>query len=443
MLAKERTEKSTLMTMSVIATRRIRNRGIPISRAVFAFMVVASIVALKTHWGQPAFAEEPRSPERMSEVSAASTTGLFLVSSSIPLELPSSSLPSSSLLGPSPFEPMRVSRSLGADDIAQLAMSRSGTAQIVESDLQSRSNSSGKAQHHDNNYVMNRVQRAIAYRSRQVSRSNALKLHFAIAACARAEQAFEAADQMLTEQSVAQNKLVDAGIPISDPLFIDRARLAIVDKRVANRSQLYQLRAQLASFIGADVACNHSPSEEEAIIPSDSDVCEHIQQALRCRCDLATLIDLQSHVSADNLAQWDSIGAALSGVPLPVRGAVPFWLRLFRSTCNKDEQAKLVAARKKWLCHLIAERTKQITVEVELAFEKKKTAALRWTLESENQTNWDLRLRQLEAISEARGNLAEQITAKLNQFESKGKLIERWLEWHQANVELKLAVGCE
>ncbi len=444
MLAKERTEKSTLMTMSVKATRRIRNRGIPISRAVIAFMVVASIVALKTHWGQPAFADEPRSPERVSEVPVASTTGLFLVSSSIPLELPSSSSrPSTSMLGPSPFEPMRASRSLGADDIAQLAMSRSGTAQIVESDLQSRSSSSGKAKHHDNNYVMNRVQRAIGYRSRQVSRSNALKLHFAIAACARAEQAFEAADQMLTEQSVAQNKLVEAGLPISDPLFIDRARLAIADKRVANRSQLYQFRVQLASFIGADAACNHSPSEEVAIIPSDSDVCEHIQEALRCRCDIATLIDLQSHVSADNLAQWDSIGAALSGVPLPVRGAVPFWLRMFRSTCSKDEQAKLVAARKKWLCHLIAERTKQITVEVELAFEKKKAAAMRWALESENQTNWDLRLRQLEAISEAHGNLAEQINTKLNQFESKGKLIERWLDWHQANVELKLAVGCE
>jgi hypothetical protein len=321
-------------------------------------------------------------------------------------------------------------------------MNRSGTARIVESDLQSRTSSSGKAQHHDNNYAMNRVQREIAYRSRQVSRSNALKLHFAIAACVRAEQAYEAADQMLTEQSVAQNKLVDAGIPISDPLFIDRARLAIVDKRVANRSQLYQLRVQLASFIGAEAACNHSPSEEEAIIPSDSDVCEHIQEALRCRCDLATLIELQSHVTADNLAQWDSIGAALSGVPLPVRGVVPFWLRLFRSTCSKDEQAKLVAARKKWLCHLIAERTKQITVEVELAFEKKKTAALRWTIEHDCLANWDLRIQQLTALAEAHGNLAEQMSAKQSEFESQGKLIERWLEWHHADVELQLAKGC-
>ena len=437
MLAKERTEKSTLMTMSVKATRRTRDPGIPISRAVIAFIVVASIVALKSHWGQPAFADEPRSPERVSEDPVASTTGLFLVSSSIPLELPSSSL-----LIPSPFEPMIASRSLGADEIAQLAMSRSGTARIVESDLQSRTSSSGKAQHHDNNYAMNRVQRAIAYRSRQVSRSNALKLHFAIAACVRAEQAYEAADKMLAEQSVAQNKLVDAGIPISDPLFIDRARLAIVDKRVANRSQLYQLRAQLSSFVGAEAACNHSPSEEEAIIPSDSDVCEHIQEASRCRCDLATLIELQSHVSADNLAQWDSIGAALSGVPLPVRGVVPFWLRLFRSTCSKDEQAKLVAARKKWLCHLIAERTKQITVEVELAFEKKKTAALRWTIEHDCLANWDLRIQQLTALAEAHGNLAEQMSAKQSKFESQGKLIERWLEWHHADVELQLAKGC-
>lgn len=433
MLAKERTEKSTFMAMSLKATRRIRNSGIPISRAVIAFMVFSSILLMRTNSGVQAFADEPRSPERASESPVASTPRMFLVSSSIPLELPGSSL----------IETVRASRSLSADDVAQLAMSRSGTAQLAELDLQSRSRPNGIGQRHNSTYVMNRVQRAIGYRSRQVSQSNALKLHFAIAACARAEQAFEAANQMLTEQALAQNELVDAGIPIPDPLFIDRARLAIVDKRVANRSQLNQLRAQLASFIGADAACNHSPSEEEAIIPSDSDVCEHIQDALRCRCDLVTLIDLQSHVSADNLSQWDNVGAVLSGVPLPVRGAIPFWFRLFSSTCNKSEQADAVAARKKWLCHLIAERTKQITVEVELAFEKKKTAALRWSIESENQTNWDLRLRQLEAISEAHGNLAEQISTKLNQFESKGKLIERWLDWHQANVELELAVGCE
>jgi len=388
---------------------------------------------MRTHSGVQAFADEPRSPERASESPVASTPRMFLVSSSIPLELPGSSL----------IETVRASRSLSADDVAQLAMSRSGTAQLAELDLQSRSRPNGIGQRHNSTYVMNRVQRAIGYRSRQVSQSNALKLHFAIAACARAEQAFEAANQMLTEQALAQNELVDAGIPIPDPLFIDRARLAIVDKRVANRSQLNQLRVQLTSLIGTEAACNHSPLEEEAIVPSDSDVCEHIQDALRCRCDLVTLIDLQSHVSADNLSQWDNVGAVLSGVPLPARGAIPFWFRLFSSTWNKSEQADAVAARKKWLCHLIAERTKQITVEVELAFEKKKTAALRWSIESENQTNWDLRLRQLEAISEAHGNLAEQISTKLNQFESKGKLIERWLDWHQANVELELAVGCE
>ena len=448
MLAKERTEKSTLMAMSVKATQRIRNPGIPISRAVVAFMVVGSILSFRTHSGQLAFADEPRSPKRASESPAASTTGLFLVSSSIPLEFPGSSLPGSllpgSLLpGSLLIEPVTASRSLTADDIAQLAMSRSGTAQLVESDLRSRSLSNGIVQRPDSIYVMNRVQRAIGYRFRQISRSSALKLHFAIAACARAEQVFEAAEEMLSVQTLVQSKLVDAGIPIPDPLLIDRARLAIVDKRIANRSQLNQLRVQLTSLIGTEAACNHSPLEEEAIIPSDSDVCEHIQDALRCRCDLVTLIDLQSHISADNLSQWDSIGATLSGVPLPVRGATPFWFRLFRSPCSRGDQAKLVAARKKWLCHLIAERTKQITVEVELAFEKKKAAALRWTIESENQTNWDLRMRQLEAMSEAHGNLAEQITAKLNQFESKGKLIERWLEWHQADVELKLAVGCE
>jgi outer membrane protease len=91
---------------------------------------------------------------------------------------------------------------------------------------------------------------------------------------------------------------------------------------------------------------------------------------------------------------------------------------------------------------LIAERTKQITVEVELAFEKKKTAALRWTIEHDCLANWDLRIQQLTALAEAHGNLAEQMSAKQSEFESQGKLIERWLEWHHADVELQLAKGC-
>jgi len=420
------------MSVSVKAIRPIHVSGSSISCANYAFIIAFAVMSMQPHSGQATRAGEPHWVDRSSETSVVSGAGHFLVSSSIPLDLPT--------LQAGGYE--RSGRSLNAIEIAQLASARSGAAQLVESDLQSRASSSTISKRRQDSYVSNRIQQSIGYRLRQVSVSNALKLHFAIAACIRAERVLDEAGRMLSDQSLAQSKLVEAGIPIPDPLFIDRAILGIEDKKITNRSQLTQLRAQLASSIGTEAGCKHSPIEDEAIVASDSDVCEHIYEALQCRCDLLTLTELQTHVSVETLAQWDSIGSSLSGVPIPMRGARPFWSRLFSSTCNKGDQAKAVAARKKWLCELIAERTKQVTLEVELAFEKKKNAALRWSIELESESNWDRRLRQLEALSEAHGNLADQTSAKLNKFESQGKLIERWLEWHQAEIELKLAKGC-
>jgi hypothetical protein len=92
---------------------------------------------------------------------------------------------------------------------------------------------------------------------------------------------------------------------------------------------------------------------------------------------------------------------------------------------------------------LIAERTKQITVEVELAFEKKKAAALRWVIATEQVKQWEQRLEQLVQMSDVQGNLPEQFSVRLKLQESRGSVIERWLDWHQAEAELRLAIGCE
>lgn len=358
------------------------------------------------------------------------------MNSSLPLDLPNP---------PSP--------SFDSSQIATYAAQQAGAAQLVELDMQSRNGQSRSGQSRikaklgskkrEDSVAIDRIQHAVAYRLRQVAVSSALKLHFAMAACIRAEQTLQEVSRTLDVQSQAQTKLVEAGIPIPDPLLVERTRLAIEDKKISNRSQLTQLRAQLAALVGPEIACNHMPVEPTAIVPSDSNVCEHINAALRCRCDLTTLIALQSQVSVDNLSQWDSVGASLSGIPLPLPGAKPFWFSVLGSTCSKNDLNQAVAARKKWLCELISERQKQITLEVELAFEKKKEAALRWANEIENQANWDQRLKQLEALGEAHGNLADQTNVKMNQFESEGKLIQRWLEWHQADIELRLAKGCE
>ena len=82
-------------------------------------------------------------------------------------------------------------------------------------------------------------------------------------------------------------------------------------------------------------------------------------------------------------------------------------------------------------------------MEVDIAFEKKKTAALRWVKSVEQITNWETRIAQLEQLSEVQGNLAIQLEANLNRLQAKGQRIERWVEWQQANMDLLLAIGCD
>jgi len=80
-------------------------------------------------------------------------------------------------------------------------------------------------------------------------------------------------------------------------------------------------------------------------------------------------------------------------------------------------------------------------MEVELAFERKRTAALRWVNAGEQTQNWEERIRQLEKLSEVQGNLAQQFEAKLNRLQSRAQQLERWVDWHQAQADLILATG--
>lgn len=292
------------------------------------------------------------------------------------------------------------------------------------------------------NRILESFQAAVAFRLRQTASANGMKLHFGIAACLTAEQIFDETQHLLQQQQSAQTELVEKGIPIPDPLLVGRLALILEDKRLENHSKIAILRSQLAALIGTENACGHAPSEAEEIVPCDCNVCEHIEQALHCRCDLRTMKRLRGTINADNLAVWDGIGAFLSGAP-PMAKQQAFWSKLFRTKRNQAEIESGIAARRKWLDELVEERTKQIAMEVDVAFEKKRTAALRWVKIGEQVTNWEIRILQLEKLSEVQGNLASQFEAKLNRLQAKGQVVERWVEWHQANIELKLAIGCD
>ncbi len=356
-------------------------------------------------------------------------TNTFLVSRTVPYSLPNQS---------------EISQSLSATQIAQLANERCGAAKMVANDSKSRSH--GSVSLCKNNEcekeVLNLFQASIAYRLRQTAAGNGMKLHFGIAACLKAEGIFSETEKVLQQQEKAQNQLADKGIPIPDPLLVGRLKIILEDKRLENQSKMAILRSQMSALIGTENACRHTPNEADQIVPSDCDVCDHIQQALTCRCDLRTMNQIRGAINSETLEVWDGIGAILSGVPA-LSKPKPFWSKLFSTKRSMNEIERFVAIRRRWLDDLIAERTKQISMEVDVAFEKKKTAALRWMKATEQIDNWDTRIGQLEKLSEVQGNFASQFESKLNRLLVQGQRTERWAEWHQANVDLLLAIGCD
>ena len=354
---------------------------------------------------------------------------------------PSVFLVSSSLQLPSTTKSVDP-RQLSASEIVKLAAARSATSRLVSADSHSRFHSAKSRGQDEERQIQDALQSAISFRLRQNSSANALKLHYGIAACIHAEHLLVETLSLLNVQSSAQIQLVEKGIPIPDPLLIERLKTDLEDKRINNQSKLSVLRTQLSVLIGEENACSHSPIESSTIHPSDSDVCDRILEALDCRCDLVIMKRLRNSIGENTLEVWDTIGALMSGVPAPLK-RISFWSKFIRSKCSQAENQRAVAARRAWLEELIAERTRQIAMDVAVAFEKKKSAALRWVKQGEQIANWDTRIAQLEKLSEVHGNLAEQLSSKLNRLQLQGERIERWLDWHQANTDLMLAIGCE
>lgn len=375
------------------------------------------------------FACAQQSEQAVQSPTKATQNG-FLVSTSVPYRFPQTTPSSTS--------------TLTSAQIGQIASERSGVAKSVNSDAKSR-RLQPQALCKDldaEKEILNAFQVALAYRLRQTASASAMKLHFGIAACIAADLAFNETSALLEDQEKAQSLLVEKGIPIPDPHLVGRLKIALEDKRLENQSKMKILRSQLSALIGTEHACGHSPQEDQAIVPSDRDACEHIEQAMACRCDLRTMKRLRSSINSDTLEVWDRMGATLSGVPSLAKQKA-FWPKILFGKSTREEIACAVAARCKWLDDLIAEQSRQIAMEIDVAFEKKKTAALRWVKSNEQIANWETRIQQLKMISEVQGNLASQFEANLNRLQAEGPRIERWFEWHLANIDLMLAVGCD
>lgn len=329
---------------------------------------------------------------------------------------------------------------LTSEQIAVLAAENCSPAKLVLQNHLSE-DTSGQCHNEATRETLWEVRCAAARRLREDAASKALKLHYALAATYRADQLLQRTSAELQIQRETQTKLIAQGISIADATQLDRLTRDWEDRWLENRSKQSQLRIQLSGLIGSAWACSYHPQLDLELSPSDIDVCEYLQLAMSCRQELALLKRLRQSVDEEHLQIWDSLAGYLLGSPMAVASSKG-WLTKLRRSILRSEVEQAISNRSRWLETLIQERAKQITIEVEVAFEAKRSAALRWSNAKRLTETWDGRLKELVQLGEEyQGNLASQAEARLQRLASERGEIERWLDWHQSQIDLLHATG--
>lgn len=333
---------------------------------------------------------------------------------------------------------------LDASQMADMAATNATAANMIRSERLLDNDYSGRR-----NWIVSLVRRpenglqeciasALEQRERERAASSAVQLHHGIAAASAAITLQDDLLRYLEIQQLAQDKLVEQGIGISDPMQLLRLRLQVEGQRLAATSKLGQLRTQLSLLVGSQVACVYAPVFESNLIPSDMDVCEYVNEAIRGRGDLRLLHTLRCRIGTRDLEEFDRYASEVLGLPQGLESKYRWKSCIKLLVWGRDGELQ---RRQSWLDALIAARSQQVTVEVEIAFEKKRSAALRWVNARALVDAWKQRMLQLERLSEARGNLAEQISASMELAQAEGEVLKCWVEWHETHAELMLAVG--
>jgi hypothetical protein len=338
------------------------------------------------------------------------------------------------------FVPETVSlrKTLDASEIAQIAARQCGPANLI---IRENAISTPQRCDKDDEKIIRSIRQATAQRLRENAASVALKLHYGLAACKQSQDLLNRTRQELDRQSDAQNKLIEEGVPIPDPLLIDRLLGDWNDQLLENESKQRTLRIELSELVGVEVACSYDPMFDCNLTPSDIDVCDYLETAMSCRQEVALLYGLRHSIHESAIELWEGIAATLSGVPALRSKPISVAGRIKRLLLRGEIELAILN-RKQWLETLIQERTKHIRKEVEIAYETKRIAALRWANSQKQSQIWEMRVRQLEKIGEElKGNIADQSAAKLHALQSQIHTIKRWIDWHLADVDLENATG--
>ncbi len=338
-------------------------------------------------------------------------------------------------------------RIYSSDEIAQLAARNASLAILMRGDLQADRTGvfrpSKKQQAILN--LRSKIQEFRIARQTQLAASQALELHFALATIASLEPLQNELRGLLKLQRERQERAIERGISISDPTAIDRLLSTTQDTQLQSQSKAAQLRSQLALLVDPSIACHYVPEPMNVPESTTTENCKMIEWAMCQRCDLAGLIYLRSHLNEETLdvARWMSdvlsgsvtLAAGFSSRPLSLLGIV--------SSKQKQAQQEELCERLNMLDEAIKSLRAKIASEVDIALNKQSTAYSRFTNTQAHVDLWQHRVAQLRSYGEqVKAQPAEMLEAELQVLQAKSELVQRQGDWHQAIVELALAVGC-
>ena len=340
-----------------------------------------------------------------------------------------------------------VASAYSPDEIAKLASKNASLAVLMRGDLRADQASVGQPSKNEKVIfdLRRKLQEYRICRQSQLAAAQALELHFGLATLAALEPIQAELNRTLTISRERQIRAMEQGLSILDPTAIERLMASAKDTQLQSQLKDRQLRSQLAILVTPSIACSYSPQPMNAPDSSMVDHCCMIDTAMCQRCDLIGLVYLRSQLNEDTLdvARWMS--DSLSGtIPLATKNALrPLSLLGIVSSKEKKARHEELCARRSMLDQAIISLKAKIASEVDIAIYKQSTAIDRYTNTQIQIQLWTTRLAQLRLYGDqVKSQIAEELEAQMQLLQVQSELIQRQGDWHQAVVELALAIGC-
>lgn len=337
---------------------------------------------------------------------------------------------------------------LSPEDIARLASQKSSLAIMMKSDLRADAAEATRKSNRQQAILdlRTKVQDYRICRQSQIVAAQALELHFGLATIAALEPIQNEIDTLLQLTQERQNRAIERGVSILDPTAIDRLVTTANDSKLQSLSKTTQLRSQLSLLVDPSIACYYIPEPMSTPdLGAQLDHCQMVEMAMHQRCDLVGLVYLRSQLNEQTLevARWmsDLLSGSVSFSPLKCNRIFSLiGIVLPKEKMGRDEE---LCVRLAMLDQAIAILREKIASEVEIAIDKQLTAAKRYANSLLQIEHWQTRVAQLRAYGDqVKAQPAEELESAMQLLQVRSELVQRQGEWHQAIVELALAVGC-